>query len=221
MKTYGTDFNIYDIKPKNVKTSDKYSANLYKYFKKNPNSRVFKSKNKNNISSTEILIGKANDEAITGTTLSHILTDDFKKWYILYSEYGEYEDVTENFMNDYIRIGRCIWDKTHSGWVMGDEKRFTYTNKNERVCNWCGEVQRKKEVVIIDYEWDNLHEINVYGENKIKSKNPFKVYSIAKDGNDNEIEVFEGAFETLGKAKEYRPDHNDYQKLLIEVEEDE
>lgn len=218
MKTYGTDFNIYDIKPKNVKTSDKYSSNLYKYFKENPDVRVFKSKNKNNRSVTEILIGNSNKEAVTGTTLRHILIDDFKQWYILYSEYGEYEDITKTFMSEYIRIGRCVWDTTHDNWMIDSKNRFTNTNENERVCNWCGEVQRKKEVVKIDYEWDNLHEINIYGENKIKSKYPFKVYSISK--YNNEIEVFENAFETLEKAKEYRPDHIDYQKLLIEVEED-
>lgn len=218
MKTYGTDFNIYDIKPKNTKVSDKYSANLYKYFKKNPNSRVFKPKDKNNGSPTKIVFGNIVHDKIICSLMSNILRYGFP--YILYLKADEYEDITKTFMDEYIRSGRCVWDKAHNGWLQGSKDRFTYTNENERVCNWCGEVQRKKEVMKIDYEWDNLHEINIYGENKIKSKYPFKVFSISKDGSDNEVEVFEGAFETLDKAKEYRPDHNDYHKLLIEVEED-
>lgn len=220
MTLYSESFDIYKIKPKNINKSDKYSANLYKYFKENPNSRVFKSKNVDNRSATKILIGEANEEAITGTTLNHILTDNFNKWYMLYSEYGEYEDFTETFINEYIRIGRCVWDEEHSGWMRGDDNRFNYNNENERICNWCGEVQRKKEVLKIDYEWGKLHEINLCGENNTKSKHPFKVYSITKDGNNNEVEVFEGAFETLDKVKEYRPNHSDYHKLLIEVEDD-
>lgn len=137
------------IKPRLIRKSDKYSSNLYKYLKLYPNSRVYKSVDIDNRTAMKIVVGHKNNEAITGTTLDHILASNMYRHYWLYSEYGEYEDITEQFMNDYIRIGRCLWDKDHKGWMNGDEERFSYINDDERVCNWCGEIQHKEEYEVV------------------------------------------------------------------------
>jgi|GEM_PF-1168993 len=53
-------------------------------------------------------------------------------------------DITDWFWNNYIKIGRCIWDRSHKGWLDNDENRFTHIDQNNRKCNWCGLVQHKE-----------------------------------------------------------------------------
>lgn len=56
----------------------------------------------------------------------------------------EFEDVTEWFWDNYIKFGRCLFDKGHNGWWIGDTDRFTYLDENTRQCNWCGQIQNKE-----------------------------------------------------------------------------
>lgn len=44
-------------------------------------------------------------------------------------------DITEQFWNKYIEIGRCIYD--HHYWLQDEEDRYTYLMPNHRRCNWC------------------------------------------------------------------------------------
>lgn len=88
-------------------------------------------------------ISKNNE--IIGATLSRIISDSKNKYEISCYTCGysprEYVDITDLFWSQYVKKGRCLWDKTHNGWLMNDGNRFTYINKNSRRCNWCGEWQ--------------------------------------------------------------------------------
>jgi len=53
-------------------------------------------------------------------------------------------DITDWFLREYVKLGRCIFDREHNGWWQGDDKRFTNINKHSRRCNWCGEWQRRE-----------------------------------------------------------------------------
>ena len=62
-------------------------------------------------------------------------------------------NVTEQFFEKYIEIGRCIYDK-HC-WLEDEENRYTYIDDTHRKCNWCGVVQHK-EIIVHSYnteEW--------------------------------------------------------------------
>lgn len=56
--------------------------------------------------------------------------------------------------------------------------------------------------------------------NSVISNEPFKVYSLTRDGNGNEIEVFESAFDNLEDAKLYKPNHDDWECIVVDVEDD-
>lgn len=157
------------IKPKNLKVSDKYSANLYKYLKKNPNSRIYMNKTClikevpltyqiGELSIYNTYVGQLGGNFLIGNKLIEILRKPNKqKWAFMKSDL-EIEDITDQFMHDYKLIGRCLWDGKHNKWQLGTENRFTYINDNERFCNWCGCHQNKRiEVEVIEREhiiWD-------------------------------------------------------------------
>ena len=158
------------IKPKNLKVSDKYSTNLYKYLKKNPNSRIFYRKvnrwneeeleyNVHNFSIGNAILGVEYHDNYVGNCLMDILQKSSStRWCYLKSMHGELVDITDEFFRDYELIGRCLFDPTHSKWVLGDDKRFTYINEDSRICNWCGQSHTKRietETIVKEYEiWE-------------------------------------------------------------------
>lgn len=46
-------------------------------------------------------------------------------------------DVTKEFWEKYIEIGRCIYGNHTSG-LQDEDGRYTYFDDKHRVCNWCG-----------------------------------------------------------------------------------
>lgn len=158
--------NLNEIKPKKVGTSDKYSSNLYKYLKENPKAKVFYSKtnysteeeqvyDKNNLSTMSTYIGQSLDGGISGVRLQEILGRLPKMGYFYLMSEDEYVDVTEEFFEDYKKIGRCLFDSNHSRWLLGDENRFAYSDEDTRECNWCNLKQKKhtKEIRKTIEEW--------------------------------------------------------------------
>lgn len=49
---------------------------------------------------------------------------------------SQYIEVTKEFYEKYIDIGRCIYG--HGLWITDDQERYTYYDKTHRECNWCG-----------------------------------------------------------------------------------
>lgn len=49
---------------------------------------------------------------------------------------SNYIEVTKEFFEKYIEIGRCIYG--HGVWITDDEDRFTYLDDKHRNCKWCG-----------------------------------------------------------------------------------
>lgn len=158
--------NLNLIKPKIKNESDKYSWNLYKYLKKYPNSKVYYDKinsftdneqmyNKDNLTKNDVIIGNICENSIVGVTLSQLLmkVPSMQFWYG--GAKKTHVDITNQFFNDYIEIGRCLFDSTHDGWLRNTDNRFTYINDEQRKCNWCGIEQHKekKEVVKIIEKW--------------------------------------------------------------------
>lgn len=150
------------IKPKVKNESDKYSWNLYKYLKKYPNSRVYYNKfnsftderqvyNKNKLTKNDVLIGRNSGNSIIGFTLSMLLmkVPSMQFWY--QNAYDTHIDITEEFIRDYIEIGRCLFDQSHDGWLRNNDNRFTYLEEDLRKCNWCGIEQHKEVEEVIKY----------------------------------------------------------------------
>lgn len=161
-------FDIKLIKPKNIKTSDKYSTNLYKFVKKKRFAHVYFNKkscwdgkelklNWNEILPSQIFIGSnmidefyedINIGCFIGKSLARIISGNKLYDCGAYCGFGgfypkrDFIDITEEFWKRYIKIGRCLF-LNHDAWCIGQDKRFTYVN-NTRKCNWCGKWQKKQ-----------------------------------------------------------------------------
>ena len=85
---------------------------------------------------------------ITGVSLQSVLGDRKNKYemfcYVCGYAPRKYIDISDVFWNEYIKHGRCIWDRQHTGWLKDDEGRFTYLDEDNRRCNWCGAEQHKE-----------------------------------------------------------------------------
>lgn len=155
-------FNLEAIRP--VGDSGKYSPALYSWLHSKCGSRcrqVFQTKNiidgleySNPWRVSEIIIGERyGDGYVGGRKLSCIVGQLYgvKSTRFAYSEaQWELREITDEFWAEYERVGRCVWDSTHSIPMIGDKNRYT-VNGNVRTCNWCGEKHRlfvKKRMVI-------------------------------------------------------------------------
>lgn len=164
--------NLKAIKPTTKGKSDKYSWYLYNFLEKQLKQKdigkyvpkqlkvywLNKSRwngelisiDSNQADMMQIIISPFGGK--TGYFLSEILrTGKENQYYLPWSD-EDLNDITEWFFSNYEKDGRCIFDRTHSRWLRGDngQERYTYIN-NTRRCNWCGQWHTKeihKEVKI-------------------------------------------------------------------------
>lgn len=154
------------IKPKIKGISDKYSWNLYKFlnslFSDKEFGKYYKNQlnicwltssrldgkhlefNSDNLLMHQILIvplGLENDRSFY--SLSSILNTGKAERFAMPWNKDKLIDITDWFFDAYTRDGRCVFDRNHNGWLLGDKDRFTYIN-NTRKCNWCGKWQQKE-----------------------------------------------------------------------------
>lgn len=154
------------IKPKVKGKSDKYSWNLYKFlhklFSNKESGKYYKNQlqilwlhhsrfdgsylefDKNNLNLLQLIImplGKENGRSFY--SMSSILTKGRSEEFALPWSLGKMTDITDWFFKTYEKDGRCIFDRKHTGWMIGTEDRFTYVN-NTRKCNWCGQWHTKE-----------------------------------------------------------------------------
>ena len=67
---------------------------------------------------------------------------------------SEFDDITDIFLDKYLKIGRCVFDTTHLNFMLGenhnyvgDENRFE-TIDGIKKCKWCGKVIENDERVV-------------------------------------------------------------------------
>lgn len=151
------------IKPAVKGKSDKYSWFLYNWIKKNKfldltvwfdTRSILDGKetnfDKKNIHIGQIWIGSAESGWFHGSRLGSILGGKYQTWANPWMK-NTHIDITEWFWEEYLKDGRCIWDRNHDRWIADDENRYIYINNNSRKCRWCGEWQYreiKKEIKI-------------------------------------------------------------------------
>lgn len=87
-----------------------------------------------------------------GNSLSTIVSSSKSKYTVFANPWNNKKtvvNVTEQFWEKYIEIGRCIYD--HHYWLQDEEERYVYIDEEHRKCNWCGKEQHKK-IVTHTYE---------------------------------------------------------------------
>ena len=77
---------------------------------------------------------------IYGNSLSTIVSPSREKYTVFANPWNNKKtvvDVTKEFWEKYIEIGRCIYGK-HPFGLQDEEGRYTYLDGKHRICNWCG-----------------------------------------------------------------------------------
>lgn len=91
-----------------------------------------------------------------GNSLATIVSSSKEKYTVFANPWNNKKtviDVTKDFWEKYIDIGRCIYE--HGVWIVDDEDRYTYSDATHRKCNWCGkeEYLEKKTYSYTRDEW--------------------------------------------------------------------
>ena len=76
---------------------------------------------------------------ISGKCINSLIRDDIESqttYLYIGCDNSKYIEVTEEFYEKYIDIGRCIYG--HGVWFADDEGRYIYSDETHRKCNWCG-----------------------------------------------------------------------------------
>mgnify|MGYP000406658812 CR=1 FL=1 len=155
--------DIKQFKPKNIKRSDKFSANLFKFMRKNESwglhvyspqidwNMNFQKFNYDDPRTRSIYIGFRDDQGwLVGRCLADIICADrnVTECYA-YSPgkddvfYRNMIEISDWFFTEYARIGRALWDKEGANFMIGSENRFTIVGNTKR-CNWSGRWYEKK-----------------------------------------------------------------------------
>lgn len=148
--------NLSRIKPKNKGVSDKYSWNLYKFLNKMLKVEKFATEDtvrfywntysrwdgehlpfNGHIDFGRQGIISTTDNKNTGYLLDAVLREGRSELYAIPLAWQNTIDITDWFFDTYEKIGRCIFDSDHNGWMQHTDARYTYVN-NTRKCNWCG-----------------------------------------------------------------------------------
>lgn len=171
--------------------SDKYSLLLYKFLYKNRNKFPFKydfkilydaTTNSFNPSFPKVqnmYIGglplEEEPHTFFGNRINSIICNTSKEIWCMHLWSTSYHggktpqiiNITEWFIENYIKIGRCLFDPHHTDFMMNTESRYTelllpnyvelanrgeqITDQNTKHCNWCGKTLHKviKEEVVI------------------------------------------------------------------------
>lgn len=156
LQNYEIDLSL--IKPKNVKKSDKYSKAIYKYLKDNPWYRrvwfdesaydsdsdkyIRRTFDVNKMDLGKLYFGMPDGEdsiCISGKCISSLISGSRnaqETYCYIGFENSHYVEVTKEFYEKYIEIGRCIYG--HHSYLADTDERFTYSDEKHRKCNWCG-----------------------------------------------------------------------------------
>lgn len=168
------DDYIQAVRPAVYLRSDKFSWRLYRHLKKRPyphtlrvlahqldrsDTRTFVPFSVTTAQPAQLFIGYRDEEDWgSGAFLSDIINPSNNSgpswWAFPPRMFIHAIDVSDWFWPEYARIGRCVWDREHSGFMSGAEERFiTEAGEGTRLCTWCGQRQRlvtKRKVIRVD-----------------------------------------------------------------------
>jgi len=147
------------INPKQQPYNPKYSEGTYKFLHKNKNKDIkIHWRKRNNFSgdivafdpskikfySTQVCFMYKENGNWFGTSWANIMRNEHKLYDYSDWDREEFEDITEWFCDEYLRIGRCLFDSVHTNFLLGEN--HNYVNDSERFeivdgikyCRWCG-----------------------------------------------------------------------------------
>lgn len=154
MKISGLPFDADQIAPDET---GKFSPMLFSWLKshgKKSGADVFRtvedSGNPFDLGQTIVLGNQDEDKWVYGTKLATIVT---RCPLTRFAWPQKFENISDLFWNEYLKVGRCLWDAQHDIGMIGDENRFSDPVGYKKTCNWCGTVMHRHVKVIQKYSW--------------------------------------------------------------------
>lgn len=148
------------VKPAKRGRSDKFSWRLYRFLScfhgafpqvyahqiNRADNKSFRPFDKATARPSELFIGRLDaDGWASGSYVCDILNTSYPLAGYAFAPrfFVHAVDVSDWFWPEYQRIGRCIWDPGHVGFMEGTESRFELSPGGKaRVCLWCGQRQK-------------------------------------------------------------------------------
>lgn len=151
------------IKPAKNRVSDKFSWNIYRYLRDNARTDVriclckksffdgseIKYDQSKSIHAIQLYIFIGN--GFIGNRIYDIMgrgEHSKIKSYSWVDYHNEFIDITQQFFDEYLMIGRCIFDRNHRMWWVGGDNQYSQVDECLRECKWCGQKLKK----IVEYE---------------------------------------------------------------------
>lgn len=146
------------VNPKQKTYNPKYSEGTYKFLHKNKNNNIkVYWRKKNNISGsvtnfdssemkfypTQVYFMYEVNGDWLGTSWTNIMRNEYKVMDYSSFEMVEFEDITDWFIAEYVKVGRCLFDREHINFLLGenyeyvtDDQRFEVVDGVKK-CRWC------------------------------------------------------------------------------------
>lgn len=131
------------IKPKVKGKSDFFSWQLFRWIRKNPEyCRIWK------MEDGRLMIGDKWENEISGSTLTTLCRYDQKLtvYSFCMSDISKWEEVTESFWKDYMRIGVCA--------IHGDNAHDWEVGGTLRACRNCHKTETQKSEMVERKYWE-------------------------------------------------------------------
>lgn len=81
---------------------------------------------------------------LLGTTWTAIMRNNYQLHDYTHWDRNNFQDITEWFCENYLKVGRCLVDTEHTNFLLGEkhayvtnDERFEIVN-NIKKCKWCG-----------------------------------------------------------------------------------
>jgi len=145
------------INPKEKPYNPKYSEGTYTFLHRNRNKDVkvyWKKKDNINgdivsfdpsdIRSPQIYFMYRENGDWFGVSWYRIMSNKYKVLDYSSFEMDGFDDITEWFCNEYIRVGRCLFDSNHINFLLGENNDYVGEHNRFEIidgvksCRWCG-----------------------------------------------------------------------------------
>lgn len=156
---------ISSIRPQTTNPREKYSWNLYRFLRRKEvreNIRVYEGKasNTESIQYFFAVTKCASPQEDTGNVgifefILRTRRDNEKIEMLSYCDhdFSSMKDVTEKFLQEYQKIGKCAFHEPEHELYIRNTDRFEIIDDKTRRCKWCGKVYHLRKILVEKDVW--------------------------------------------------------------------
>lgn len=114
--------------------------------------------NRNEIILPHVIFAGMNDRRMIGTSWESIVQADYRLRRYDVNEMKKLEVITDWFTEQYVKIGKCLYDPMHHDFMVDSKKRYSVIDENKRQCKYCGKIFEKRSNVGSKEVWFQIKE---------------------------------------------------------------